>query len=65
LSAHVVPGGVPVNGLLLGYAQVPAERMDALVARLAGVVPAVHSRGRNYHAGPGQGQRPCRTVKDR
>jgi GntR family transcriptional regulator/MocR family aminotransferase len=38
LSAHAVPGGAPCNGLLLGYAQVPAERMDALVARLAGVI---------------------------
>jgi GntR family transcriptional regulator/MocR family aminotransferase len=26
------------NGLLLGYAQVPVERMDALVARLAGTI---------------------------
>jgi hypothetical protein len=26
------------NGLLLGYAQVPVERMDALVARLVGAV---------------------------
>ena len=38
LSAHAVPGGAPVNGLLLGYAQVPVERMDALVERLAGVM---------------------------
>ena len=37
LSAHALPGagGTPANGLLLGYAQVPAERMDALVERLA------------------------------
>jgi GntR family transcriptional regulator/MocR family aminotransferase len=38
LSAHAVPGGPSCNGLLLGYAQVPAERMDGLVARLAGVI---------------------------
>jgi GntR family transcriptional regulator/MocR family aminotransferase len=38
LSAHALPGGAPCNGLLLGYAQVPAERMDELVRRLAGVV---------------------------
>jgi GntR family transcriptional regulator/MocR family aminotransferase len=38
LSAHAVPGGAPCNGLLLGYAQVPAERMDVLVALLAGVI---------------------------
>jgi GntR family transcriptional regulator/MocR family aminotransferase len=38
LSAHAVPGGAPCNGLLLGYAQVPAERMDELVRRLAGVI---------------------------
>jgi GntR family transcriptional regulator/MocR family aminotransferase len=39
LSAHAVPGGPVANGLLLGYAQVPVERMDGLVARLAGVIP--------------------------
>jgi GntR family transcriptional regulator/MocR family aminotransferase len=40
LSAHALPGagGTPANGLLLGYAQVPVERMDALVARLAGMI---------------------------
>jgi GntR family transcriptional regulator / MocR family aminotransferase len=38
LSTHALPGGGPCNGLLLGYAQVPAERMDALVARLAEMV---------------------------
>jgi GntR family transcriptional regulator/MocR family aminotransferase len=38
LSAHAVPGGPPCNGLLLGYAQVPVERMEALVARLASVI---------------------------
>jgi hypothetical protein len=38
LSAHAVPGGAPVNGLMLGYAQVPAERIDGLVARLARVI---------------------------
>jgi GntR family transcriptional regulator/MocR family aminotransferase len=38
LSAHAVPGGPVANGLLLGYAQVPVERMDALVARLAGAM---------------------------
>jgi len=39
LSAHAVPGGPVANGLLLGYAQVPVERMDGLVARLARVIP--------------------------
>jgi GntR family transcriptional regulator/MocR family aminotransferase len=39
LSAHAVPGSGPVhNGLMLGYAQVPAEAMDAAVQRLAGIV---------------------------
>jgi GntR family transcriptional regulator/MocR family aminotransferase len=38
LSAHAVPGGAVANGLLLGYAQVPAEQIDGLVARLAAVV---------------------------
>jgi GntR family transcriptional regulator/MocR family aminotransferase len=38
LSAHAVPGGPVANGLLLGYAQVPVERMDALVAQLAGAL---------------------------
>ncbi|KQV33770.1 PLP-dependent aminotransferase family protein [Massilia sp. Root335] len=38
LSTHALPGGPPCNGLLLGYAQVPAERMDELVLRLAGAI---------------------------
>ena len=38
LSAHAVPGGPVANGLLLGYAQVPVEQMDALVRRLAEVI---------------------------
>ncbi|WP_036172434.1 PLP-dependent aminotransferase family protein [Massilia sp. 9096] len=42
LSAHAMPGRVPSatrwNGLMLGYAQVPAEQIDGLVRRLAGVV---------------------------
>jgi GntR family transcriptional regulator/MocR family aminotransferase len=38
LSTHAPPGGPPCNGLLLGYAQVPVERMDALVGRLAVVI---------------------------
>lgn len=38
LSTHAVEGGSPWNGLMLGYAQVPAEQMDALVRRLAAVV---------------------------
>jgi GntR family transcriptional regulator/MocR family aminotransferase len=37
LSTHALPGGPACNGLLLGYAQVPAERMDELVRRLADV----------------------------
>jgi GntR family transcriptional regulator/MocR family aminotransferase len=38
LSAHALPGASSANGLLLGYAQVPVERIDGLVARLAGVI---------------------------
>lgn len=38
LSLHALGGGAPWNGLMLGYAQVPAEHMDALVRRLAAVV---------------------------
>jgi GntR family transcriptional regulator/MocR family aminotransferase len=38
LSAHAVQGGPVANGLMLGYAQVPVERMDGLVARLAGTI---------------------------
>ena len=38
LSTHAVGGATPWNGLMLGYAQVPAEQMDALVRRLAAVV---------------------------
>jgi GntR family transcriptional regulator/MocR family aminotransferase len=46
LSAHALPGagGAPANGLLLGYAQVPVERMDALVARLADTILDVGCR---------------------
>jgi GntR family transcriptional regulator/MocR family aminotransferase len=39
LSAHAVGGTGPVwNGLMLGYAQVPAEAMDAAVRKLAALV---------------------------
>ena len=38
LSAHAVRGGTPWNGLMLGYAHVPAEDIDGLVKRLAAVV---------------------------
>jgi len=41
LSMHAVPGGAPCNGLMLGYAQVPVERIDGLVRRLAAIIPAV------------------------
>jgi GntR family transcriptional regulator/MocR family aminotransferase len=37
LSTHALPGTSSCNGLLLGYAQVPAERIDDLVRRLAEV----------------------------
>jgi GntR family transcriptional regulator/MocR family aminotransferase len=37
LSAHAI-GATHWNGLMLGYAQVPAERMDELVKRLAAVI---------------------------
>jgi GntR family transcriptional regulator/MocR family aminotransferase len=39
LSAHAVGGNGPVwNGLMLGYAQVPVEQMEAAVKKLAAVV---------------------------
>ncbi|MDR7378552.1 GntR family transcriptional regulator/MocR family aminotransferase [Rhodoferax ferrireducens] len=39
LSAHAVGDSGPVwNGLMLGYAQVPAEQMDAAVKKLAAIV---------------------------
>jgi GntR family transcriptional regulator/MocR family aminotransferase len=38
LSMHAVQDGSSWNGLVLGYAQVPAERMDELVKRLAAVI---------------------------
>jgi GntR family transcriptional regulator/MocR family aminotransferase len=38
LSTHAAGGDTPWNGLILGYAQVPAEQMDGLVKRLAAVV---------------------------
>ncbi|HEX8602427.1 MAG TPA: PLP-dependent aminotransferase family protein [Pseudoduganella sp.] len=41
LSTHAVQGTPMWNGLMLGYAQVPAEAMDGLVKRLAAVVHLV------------------------
>jgi GntR family transcriptional regulator/MocR family aminotransferase len=38
LSTHAVERGKGWNGLMLGYAQVPAEQMDPLVRRLAAVI---------------------------
>jgi len=38
LSTHAVQGATAWNGLMLGYAQVPAERMEELVKRLAAVI---------------------------
>ena len=38
LSTHAVQGAPMWNGLMLGYAQVPAEAMDGLVRRLAAVI---------------------------
>lgn len=38
LSPMAIDGGAAWNGLVLGYAQVPAEGMDALVKRLAAIV---------------------------
>jgi GntR family transcriptional regulator/MocR family aminotransferase len=56
LSTHALPGGPSCNGLLLGYAQVPAERMDDLVRRLTDVIltPARPDRPANRFpsAGP-------------
>jgi len=64
LSTHAVGGGTPWNGLMLGYAQVPVEQMDALVKRLAAVVhlaaygaglviPAVPDRPANHFPSAG------------
>ena len=38
LSSHAVAGGADWKGLMLGYAQVPAAQIDALVRQLAAVV---------------------------
>ncbi|UGQ46691.1 MocR-like pyridoxine biosynthesis transcription factor PdxR [Massilia endophytica] len=38
LSAHAVGGEAGWNGLMLGYAQIPAEQMDGLVKRLAAII---------------------------
>jgi GntR family transcriptional regulator/MocR family aminotransferase len=38
LSMHALGASAAWNGLVLGYAQVPAERIDGLVQRLAAVV---------------------------
>ncbi|GGC20022.1 MocR-like pyridoxine biosynthesis transcription factor PdxR [Pseudoduganella buxea] len=38
LSTHAVQGTAGWNGLMLGYAQVPAPQMDDLVRRLAAVI---------------------------
>ena len=38
LSSHAARRGTGGNGLMLGYAQVPAARMDDLVKRLAAVI---------------------------
>ncbi|MCX7276949.1 MAG: PLP-dependent aminotransferase family protein [Burkholderiales bacterium] len=38
LSAHSVGGGPVWNGLMLGYAQVPVEQMEAAVKKLAAIV---------------------------
>ncbi|SFV07675.1 MocR-like pyridoxine biosynthesis transcription factor PdxR [Pseudoduganella namucuonensis] len=38
LSAHATDGVPDCRGLMLGYAQIPAERMDGLARRLAAVV---------------------------
>ena len=47
LSTHAVQEGANWNGLMLGYAQVPAEAMDGLVKRLAAVIHlAAYEAGR-------------------
>ncbi|MBB3122343.1 MocR-like pyridoxine biosynthesis transcription factor PdxR [Pseudoduganella violacea] len=38
LSRHAIGGRTEWNGLMLGYAQVPAEAMEGLVKRLAAIV---------------------------
>lgn len=46
LSAHAVAGSGPVwNGLMLGYAQVPVEQMEAAVMKLAAVVRRIIETG--------------------
>lgn len=52
LSTQALGAGTRWNGLMLGYAQVPAERMDALVRRLAAVVHLFAYRGPHM---PGRG----------
>jgi len=39
LSAKAVQGALAVQGLVLGYAQVPAEQMDVLIRRMAALLP--------------------------
>ncbi|MBB3225309.1 MocR-like pyridoxine biosynthesis transcription factor PdxR [Pseudoduganella umbonata] len=47
LSTHAVQDGAAWNGLMLGYAQVPAAVMDGLVKRLAAVIHlAAYEAGR-------------------
>jgi GntR family transcriptional regulator/MocR family aminotransferase len=38
LSAYSMPGGEPMNGLVIGYGSTPALQMERAVARLATVV---------------------------
>lgn len=42
LSAKATQGTLALQGLMLGYAQVPAEQMEPLVRRLAAVLPVAH-----------------------
>ncbi|WP_338769780.1 PLP-dependent aminotransferase family protein [Massilia sp. METH4] len=62
LSTHAVGEGGAWNGLMLGYAQVPADAMEGLVKRLAAVVHLA-AYGAGYGAGksrPRQVRRPAR-----
>ena len=46
LSSQACAAGAGWNGFMLGYAQVPAERMDGLAAQLAALVRAAVTAGR-------------------
>jgi GntR family transcriptional regulator / MocR family aminotransferase len=64
LSTHAVQGGTAWNGLMLGYAQVPAEAMEGLVKRLAAVIhlAAYEAERRRPKSGQGEPGRAARLA---